>query len=67
MNGFLQKRKKQIVEEKSEFVFPIFGPWTLDLPIVDLKIGFLVENCIYGQLEMSRIPKFGPKMVKLIL
>ena len=28
-----------------------------DLLIFDLKIGFLIENCIYSQLETSRIRK----------
>ena len=28
----------------------------------DLKIGFLVKNCIFWLLELSRIPKFGPSM-----
>ena len=29
-----------------------------DLAIFDLKIGFLIENCVYSQLETSRIRKF---------
>ena len=36
-------------------VFLHFGLWTSDLPIFDLKIGFLVENCIYGQAGVSKI------------
>ena len=30
-----------------------------DLVVFDLKIGFLVKNCIYRQLGMSRIPKYA--------
>ena len=31
-----------------------------DLLTFDLRFGFLVKNCIYGQLERSGDPKFGP-------
>ena len=27
-----------------------------------MKFGFLVKNCIYGHLDMSRIPKFDQNM-----
>ena len=37
----------------------MFGPWAPELLMFDLKIGFLVKNCICCQLEMSRIPTFG--------
>ena len=30
--------------------------------IFELKIGFLIKNCIFWLLDMSRIPKSGPKM-----
>ena len=41
-----------------------FPFWLQDLIIFDLNIEFLVKNYIYSRLEMSRIPKFGPKMMK---
>ena len=28
----------------------------------DCRFGFYMKNCIYSQLDMSRIPKFGPKI-----
>ena len=30
----------------------------------DCRFGFLVKNCIYGQLDMSRVQKNGPKIRK---
>ena len=42
--------------------FVIFPFWLPKLSIFDLRFGFLVENCIYSQLDRSRIPKFGQKM-----
>ena len=42
--------------------FSLFGSWASDLGIFDLNIGFLVKNCIYGQLGTSRIPKFDEHM-----
>ena len=44
--------------------FLIFGLWTPDLLIFDLKIGFLVKNCIYRPLERSGIPKSDQNMMK---
>ena len=41
--------------------FLMFGLWASDFLIFDLKIGFLVKNCIYRQLGMSRIPSFDEK------
>ncbi len=35
--------------------FLFFGIWASDLLNFDLKFGFLVKNCIYRQLGMSRI------------
>ena len=43
-------------------VFPLSSLLALKIVIVDLKIGFLFKNYIFCQLEMSRIPKLGPKM-----
>ena len=42
--------------------FLFFGLWTAELLNFDLKIGFLIKNCIYGQLEMSRILDSDPKI-----
>ena len=39
-----------------------FRPWVKELVNSDCRFGFLVKNCIYSQLNMSRIPKFGPKI-----
>ena len=50
----------------SKFGFLIFALWTLDFLIFDLKIGFLIKNCIYRQLDMSRIP-YGDKKNNKIL
>ena len=44
--------------------FLFFGLWTAELLNFNLKIGFLIKNCIYGQLEMSRILNFDPKIRK---
>ena len=33
----------------------------------DPKIGFLVKNCTFSPLEMSRIRKFGPNMFFILL
>ena len=43
-------------------VFPMLPSWLYNLLIFNLKIGFLVKNCIHRQLEMSRTPNFDPKM-----
>ena len=42
--------------------FLCFGLWTAELLNFNLKIGFLIKNCIYGQLEMSRILNSDPKI-----
>ena len=36
--------------------------WVKELVNSDCRSGFLVKNCIYSQLDMSRIPKIGPKI-----
>ena len=41
--------------------FLFVGLWTPDFLIFDLKIGFLIKNCVYRQLEMSRIPNVDEK------
>ena len=33
----------------------IFDLWMLELNNLDLKIGFLVQNCIYSKLETIKI------------
>ena len=43
-------------------VFLYFLLWVKDLVIFELRFGFLMKNCIYGRLDMSRIPKFDRKM-----
>ena len=47
----------------SRYFFLFFGLWTLELLNFDLRIGFLVNNCIFGQLETSRIQQVDPKMI----
>ena len=34
-----------------------------DLVNSDCRFGFLVKNCIYSQLDMSRIPKYAQKLI----
>ena len=55
---------KQIRFKKK--VFLIFPLWTPDLLIFDLKIGFLVKNCIYSQFFRSGSLRPGQNMRKLI-
>ena len=43
----------------------MFGLWTPELLMFDPKIGFLIENCIYSQLEISRIRKFDENTSKI--
>ena len=50
----------------SEIVFLVLGPWASKLLTFDLKIGFLVKNCICCQLEMPGIPNLGQKIMKTI-
>ena len=46
----------------------MLGPWAPELFMFYLTIGFLVKNCIFCQLEMSRIPNLGGQtMMKLIV
>ena len=45
----------------------MFSFWKLELLIFDPNIGFLVKSCIFCQLEMSRILKFGSHMMKFML
>ena len=35
-----------------------------DFLIFDLKIGFLIKNCIYAHVEISRISKLDEKLTK---
>ena len=44
--------------------FLIFPFWMPDLLILDLKIGFLIKNCIHRQLERSGIPKIDENTSK---
>ena len=64
---WLELRGKTKDEQKSKMLtilsFLFFGLWTPESSNFDLKFGFLVNNCIFCQLDMSRIPKFGPQMV----
>ena len=36
--------------------FFYFPPWVLNFCIFDLRFGFLITNCRYSQLGMSKIP-----------
>ena len=40
----------------------MFLLWSLDFCILDLRFGFLIKNRIFGQLERSGVPNFGPVM-----
>ena len=40
----------------------LFFLLALKSTFVDLSFGFLANNCIYSQLDMSRIRKFGEKI-----
>ena len=46
--------------------FLIYGPWTPDLLIFDLKFGFYVKFPPRNRLERSRIRNPGPKMRKFV-
>ena len=48
--------------DSRRLVFLNFLLWVKELVNSDCRFGFLVKNCIYSQLDMSRIPKFDPKM-----
>ena len=48
--------------DSRRLVFLNFLLWVKELVNSDCRFGFLVKNCIYSQLDMSRIPKFGQKM-----
>ena len=44
----------------------MFCHWAPELLIFNLKIGFLINKWIFSPQEMSRIPKYGPKMMECI-
>ena len=46
-------------------IFLNFLLWVKELVNADCRFGFLVKNCAYSQLVMSRIPKFGPNIRNL--
>ena len=48
--------------DSRRLVFLSFLLWVKELVNSDCRFGFLVKNCIYSQLDMSRIPKFDPKI-----
>jgi hypothetical protein len=50
---------KKSYDKKSRL--SIFDLWTLELNNLDLKIGFLVQNCTYNQLEIRKIQTLAPK------
>ena len=43
-------------------VFLHFLLWVKELVKSDFRFGFLVKNCIYSHLGMSRIENFDPKI-----
>ena len=51
-----------MVDISMRSVFHCFLLWVKDLVIFELRFGFLVKNCIYGRLDMSRILKVDQKM-----
>merc|ERR1712078_324660 len=57
MNEF--NNNKQHSKTRQHF-FLFFGPWRPDVVISELNTEFLVKSCMFCQLEMSRILKFGP-------
>ena len=68
--GKIRKNENNIKHTFSYVIFSFFSLRLSNLFIVDLKFGFLVKNCIYSQLDMldmSRIPKPGPKLWSQIL
>ena len=68
-NGFkhfkytVEAYTKKCYDKKSRLSILIFGLWMSELVVLDLKIRFLVANCICSQLEMSRLPKNGQRFV----
>ena len=51
---------KKSYDKKSRL--SIFDLWTPELNNLDLKIGFLIQNCIYSQLEIRKIQTLAPKI-----
>ena len=58
--------QKQMEKIKTLLIscFLIFHIYLSKLAIFNLKFGFLVKNCVYRQLGMSRIIKFDEKQQK---
>ena len=50
---------KKSYDKKSRL--SIFDLWTPELSNFDLKIGFLVQNCIYSQLELRKFQTLAAK------
>ena len=45
-------------------VSPIFPSWLSNSACFDLRFGFLVKNCVYSQMGMSRLRNIGQKTLK---
>ncbi len=50
--------------DSRRLVFLNFLLWVKELVNSDCRFGFLLKNCIYRQLDMSRIRNFGQKHKK---
>ena len=61
LRGFntVETYDKKSYDKKSRL--SIFDLWTPELNNLDLKIGFLIQNCIYRQLEIRKIQTLAPK------
>ena len=54
----LKKKESKMLKN---FVFPIFSLLALKFAYFRPEIGFLVQNCTYSHLGMSRIPQPSTK------
>ena len=63
------KRKHRSIVEQSRFEVRFRMCFLLSVNVFDFdrKSRFLVKNCAYSQLEMSRIPKCGQKGWKIMV
>ena len=48
--------------DSRRLIFLNFLLWVKDLVNSDCRFGFYMKNCIYSQLDMSRILNFGQKI-----
>ena len=55
----MNKKNNVISHHFSKFGFRMCWPLDIGFVYFELKVRFLIKNCVYGQLEMSRITNFN--------